>query len=92
MTVFLTRNGNPLSTRSIQRIIAKLCGGESGITPHTWRHSFATAMLEGGADLSAIQVLLGHASISTTAIYTHVTIERIREQYDKYHPLSKIEE
>lgn len=86
---FLTRNGNPLSTRSVQRIIKKLCGGlESGITPHTWRHSFATAMLEGGADLTAIQALLGHASISTTAIYTHVTIERIREEYGKYHPLA----
>ncbi|MCP4231662.1 MAG: tyrosine-type recombinase/integrase [bacterium] len=92
VSVFLTRNGNPLSTRSVQRIIGKLCGGESGITPHTWRHSFATAMLEGGADLAAIQALLGHANISTTAIYTHVTIERIREQYDKYHPLAGNEE
>jgi len=85
--VFLNHRGGPLTTRSVQRVIAKLCGGAApDITPHVWRHTFATHMLDGGADVRAIQELLGHANVATTAIYTHVTAKRLRDVYDKYHP------
>ncbi|UCE26076.1 MAG: tyrosine recombinase [Candidatus Coatesbacteria bacterium] len=85
--VFLNHRGGPLTARSVQRIVAKLCGGAApDITPHVWRHTYATHMLEGGADIRAIQELLGHANVSTTAIYTHVTAKRLRDVYDKYHP------
>jgi site-specific recombinase XerD len=85
--VFLNHRGGPLTTRSVQRIVKGLCGGIAPeVTPHVWRHTYATHMLDGGADIRAIQELLGHANVSTTAIYAHVTAKRLRDVYDRYHP------
>lgn len=85
--VFLNYRGGSLTTRSVQRIVKALCGGLAPeVTPHVWRHTYATHMLDGGADIRAIQELLGHANVTTTAIYAHVTAKRLREVYDRYHP------
>jgi len=87
--VFLNQRGTPLSRASIWDFVKKyamLSGIEQAVSPHTFRHSFATHLLEGGADLAAVQELLGHADISTTQIYTHVDREYLREVHRAFHP------
>ena len=85
----MNRYGGRLSQRSIQEKVRRYAikaGIDSGVHTHTLRHSFATHMLEGGADLRVVQELLGHASPATTQVYTHLTSQRMREVYDDAHP------
>ena len=89
--LFLNARGERLTRQGLWQILkeyAKSVGLE-GITPHTLRHSFATHMLSGGADLRSVQELLGHANISTTQVYTHLTTDHIRQTYEKSHPRAK---
>jgi integrase/recombinase XerC len=90
--LFLNKSGTRLSARSIRRIVYKwsqYVAITRHISPHVIRHSFATHLLDAGADLRSIQEMLGHASLSTTQRYTHLTVDRLMEVYDKAHPKAK---
>jgi integrase/recombinase XerC len=87
--VFVNQRGGRLTSRSVGRLLEKylaLAGLDPRTSPHTLRHSFATHLLDRGADIRSVQELLGHRNLATTQIYTHVTTQRLRESYHKAHP------
>ena len=90
--LFLNRFGKQLTRQSVHKMI-RTYAGQAGlakpVTPHTLRHSFATHMLNGGADLRSVQEMLGHADVSTTQIYTHLSRQRLREVYFSSHPRAR---
>lgn len=91
VAVFLNKLGTRLTARSVERMLLKhltLAGLDARTTPHTLRHSFATHMLDAGADIRGVQELLGHKSLATTQVYTHISTQRMQESYRKSHPRS----
>jgi integrase/recombinase XerD len=91
-TLFVNRSGRPLSRQGLWEVIrkaARRAGIRSSVSPHTLRHSFASHLLERGADLRSIQAMLGHADISTTQIYTHLPSAAVREMYRRFHPRAR---
>jgi len=87
--VFLNRNGSRLTDGGVRRMLHKhldSLGAASGITPHSFRHTFATHLLEAGADLRTVQDLLGHVALSTTQIYTHLGVRRLQRVHKDAHP------
>lgn len=90
--LFVNRSGGRLTPRSVERLFKKhlaTAGLDPETTPHAMRHSYATHLLDNGADLRSVQELLGHANLGTTQIYTHVSIERLKNEYAKAHPLAR---
>jgi integrase/recombinase XerD len=90
--LFLNQRGTRISRQSAWQIVvdcAKKAGLTEGISPHVFRHSFATHLLDGGADIRVVQELLGHSSVTTTQIYTLITIDKIRESYSLAHPRAR---
>ena len=93
--LFLSKRGTPISRKMIWVLVkeyARRAGIEKNLTPHGLRHSFATHLLMGGADVRAVQEMLGHADVGTTQIYTHVETQRLQEEHSNYHPLAQNEE
>ena len=91
-SLFISKTGGPLTPRSVERLFKKhlaTAALDPETTPHAMRHSYATHLLDNGADLRSVQELLGHANLGTTQIYTHVSIERLKNEYAKAHPLAR---
>ncbi len=91
-TLFLNRSGRPLSRQTLWGLLkksARQAGVRAAVSPHTLRHCFASHLLERGADLRSVQAMLGHADISTTQIYTHLSSSAVRDMYLKFHPRAR---